>query len=147
MNFNTATQNNLMEINDSRLLIVKNYAKGWFMIDLMSIIPFELFVQVFMKQSIGSKEAGDLSDEASKMNPTEYNRFIRISRISKLYKLVKITRLLRVFKLMQSNSIQNFKKFGSKLNIGAGIEKLVYFFLILLLMCHFISCIWIFAAK
>jgi hypothetical protein len=51
-----------MEINDDRRLIIKNYAKGWFIIDLMSIIPFELFVQIFMKQSIESQE-GDISNQ------------------------------------------------------------------------------------
>jgi hypothetical protein len=69
-----------------------------------------------------------------------------MTRMSKLYKLVKITRLMRVFKLMKSNSKSNLKKLGSKLNIGAGVEKLIFFFLLLMLMCHFVSCLWIFTA-
>ena len=67
--------------------------------------------------------------------------------MSKLYKLVKITRLMRVFKLMKSNSKTHLKKVGAKLKIGAGVEKLIFFFLILMLMCHFVCCIWIFTAK
>jgi uncharacterized membrane protein YtjA (UPF0391 family) len=33
------------------------------------------------------------------------------------------------------------------LRISKGIEKLSFFFLILMLMCHFVCCIWIFTAK
>ena len=38
-------------------------------------------------------------------------------------------------------------KIGKSLNVSLGLEKLSFFFLILLLLCHFIACFWIFLAK
>lgn len=38
-------------------------------------------------------------------------------------------------------------KIGKGLNVSLGLEKLSFFFLILLLLCHFIACFWIFLAK
>jgi hypothetical protein len=38
-------------------------------------------------------------------------------------------------------------KIGKGLNVSMGLEKLSFFFLILLLLCHFIACFWIFLAK
>jgi len=66
--------------------------------------------------------------------------------MSKLYKLVKITRLIRLFKLMKAEN-KVMKKLGTALQIGAAFERLSFFFLILLLLCHFFGCLWIFCAK
>lgn len=70
-----------------------------------------------------------------------------MSKMSKLYKLIKITRLIRLVKLMKSNTNKQLKKTWSSLRISKGLEKLVFFFLILMLLCHFVCCIWIFTAK
>jgi hypothetical protein len=42
--FNTAYQDESMEIVDSRIEIARSYVKGWFLIDLMAVIPFEYFI-------------------------------------------------------------------------------------------------------
>ena len=79
-----------MEIEDDRITIAKAYVKGWFFIDLMAVVPFELLIQLFIVQD---GEGGE--------NNMDYNKFIRMSRMSKLYKLIKITRLIRLLKLMK----------------------------------------------
>ena len=33
------------------------------------------------------------------------------------------------------------------MRVSKGIEKFAFFFLILVMMCHFISCLWIFTAR
>lgn len=45
INFNTAVQNELYESIDDRYKIAKNYITGWFFIDLMAIIPFEILIK------------------------------------------------------------------------------------------------------
>ena len=67
--------------------------------------------------------------------------------MSKLYKLVKITRLIRLIKLRKNQNNKQLKKIWSSLRISKSLEQLVFFFLILMLLCHFVSCIWIFTAK
>jgi hypothetical protein len=41
LNFNSAFENNLLELEDDRKAIVINYLKLWFFIDFFSIFPFE----------------------------------------------------------------------------------------------------------
>jgi hypothetical protein len=45
INFNTAYQSELYETIDDREKIAMNYIKGWFFIDLLAIIPFEVLLQ------------------------------------------------------------------------------------------------------
>lgn len=70
-----------------------------------------------------------------------------MTRISKLYKLVKVTRLIRLLKLMKKQNNQVIDKIGSSLKISQGFERLSFFFLMLLLLCHFVCCLWIFVAR
>jgi hypothetical protein len=78
-----------MNIIDDRCEIACTYIKGWFMIDLMAVIPFEPIIAMFMPKETDGESGVD------------YNKFIRMSRMSKLYKLIKITRLIRLMKLMK----------------------------------------------
>jgi hypothetical protein len=45
INFNSAFENNLLEIEDDRKAIFLNYIKLWFFIDFFSIFPFELILK------------------------------------------------------------------------------------------------------
>lgn len=63
-------------------------------------------------------------------------------RISKLYKLVKVTKLFRLVKVLkQKKKIE--KKVSSIMKNGAAFDRLMFFILILVLMSHFMACIWI----
>ena len=44
INFNSAFENDLLEIEDNRKSICLNYFKLWFFIDFFSIFPFELIL-------------------------------------------------------------------------------------------------------
>lgn len=33
------------------------------------------------------------------------------------------------------------------MRISKGLEKITFFFLMLMILCHIVSCLWIFAAK
>ena len=78
VNFNSAIETNDYQIIDDRKTITKIYVKGWFMIDIVAILPFDKFLS-----------AGNV------------NGLVRVARIGKLYKLVKITRLVRLFKVIK----------------------------------------------
>lgn len=93
VNFNTAFQreNNIM--CDTRCDVVKNYATGWFIIDLLAIFPFEIIV----------KFSESRNQESNSSDP-DFNEMVRITRVSKLYKLVRVTRLLRLVKLFKKGN-------------------------------------------
>lgn len=80
--FNTAyLDDDFMLVHDRSVLAV-NYLKGWFSIDLVAILPFEIFMGGGNKQ----------------------NQLAKVTRIGRMYKLVKLTKLLRVLKVLKERS-------------------------------------------
>jgi hypothetical protein len=51
VNFNSAFEDDYLEIIDDRKSICLNYIKLWFFIDFFSIFPFELVLNEFMDRS------------------------------------------------------------------------------------------------
>lgn len=75
---------------DDRATIACDYLKGWFLIDVIAIIPYNDIIMLTVK--------GDSSTHASG------NSMVRILRLAKLNKLIKLSRLIRIFKLFKENS-------------------------------------------
>ena len=92
-------------MQDVRVMIAKNYLKGWFTIDLLAIIPFDVILS-------------NLQSNA--------NGILRIARVGRLYKLVKLTRLLRILKIMKEKS-KLMKYLNDFLKIGHSLERLLFF--------------------
>jgi hypothetical protein len=107
---------------DDRKTITIGYLKGWFLVDVMAIIPFELF--------LGGSGMNDV---------------VRLARIGRLYKLIKLTKLLRIFKIVKERS-KFLKYVQDMLQLGYGFERLIFFIIVFLLMCHIVSCLWVFQA-
>ena len=63
----------------SRKAIAINYVKGWLIIDVLSVIPFDFFFQ-----------GGEVSSLA------------KFARIGRLYKIIRMTRLAKLFKILKS---------------------------------------------
>jgi len=76
--FNSAYYENDVDLVEDRKKISLNYLTGWFTIDILSIIPFDM---VFKK--------------------SEFNKLARVARVGRLYKLVKLTKLIRILKVMK----------------------------------------------
>jgi hypothetical protein len=79
--FNTAYEDeSTLKIITDRKKIAAFYLKGWFLVDLLSILPFDL----------------------SEVNGI--NKMMRFGRLSKLYKLIKLGRLTRMVKLAKQKN-------------------------------------------
>ena len=76
--FNSAYYDKYLKIVDDKGVIAKRYLSGWFSIDLLSIIPFDII-----------------------FSELHLNGLVRVVKIGKLYKLIKITRLLRLMKILK----------------------------------------------
>ena len=92
------------------------------MIDVVAILPFDKILS-----------AGNV------------NGLVRVARIGKLYKLVKITRLIRLFKVIKQQG-KIFGKLNDIFKIGHGLERLMFFIMIFLMLSHLMACLWIFTA-
>jgi hypothetical protein len=95
-----------------------DYVKGWFFIDLISVIPFDLIF--------------------SYSNVNRITRFSRLGRISKIVRMIKMVRLLKIAKV-HSKLMKNFQQV---VQIAGGVERLVFLLLIFLILIHVIACLW-----
>lgn len=117
--FNSAFYDDYLKIIDNRGTIAKKYLTGWFTIDLVSIIPFDII-----------------------FSELQLNGLVRFAKIGKLYKLIKITRLLRLFKILKEQK-RIFKILTEYLRLGLGFERLVFFAMMSLIAIHIVTCLWI----
>jgi len=92
------------------------YLQGWFIIDFLSIVPFDLLI-----------------------SPGNLNDSIRIARIGRMYKLVKMIRLLRILKIVRDRA-KLLKYLNDFLRIGLGFERLCFFVIIFMIMVHTFAC-------
>ena len=60
-------------------MIARNYLKGWFVIDVMSIFPFDIVLE----------------------SNSNANSLIRVARIGKMYKVIRLFRLIKILKLVK----------------------------------------------
>lgn len=111
-----------MEVIDDRKTLAKLYVTGWFPIDIMAIFPFDLI-----------------------LSSADFNQLVRVARFGRLYKLIKLTRLLRILKVLKEKS-NLIKQLNDVLKIGLGFERLFFFLMIFLIMCHLVSCLFIIVA-
>lgn len=114
------------EVVDDRKLIAKNYLTGWFIIDLLAILPISHFFE-------GMKSGN-------------YNELVRIVRLGKLSKMLKLLKLLRLIKFLKNkNKITN--QINSMVEINIGVERISMFAISFLMLSHIVACLWVICAK
>jgi hypothetical protein len=82
------SETGLGEIDD-KAAIAEEYLKGWFLIDFLSIVPFDTIIR-FVSQS---------GDEGE---PANFNTLIRTVKLTKIYKLIRLMRLMKLFKVLKN---------------------------------------------
>ena len=90
---------------------------------MLAILPFD-----WILSAGGMKQGG--------------NAMVRFARIGRLYRLVKLTRLLRVFKIVKDKN-KFMKLFSDLLKLGPGFERLFFIMLLMIVLIHITTCIWI----
>lgn len=123
LNFRFAIYDSEGRIIDKKKQIAISYFKGWFLVDIIAIIPFDKMFRV-----------------------SGYNGLTRILKLPKLYKLIKMTRLVRMLKIVKERN-KLVKYMGEVLKIGVGFERLLFFLLLFGIICHIVACLWIFTAR
>jgi hypothetical protein len=94
------------------------YFKSWFMIDVISIIPFDVILTY-----------------------GQFGRMSRIARIGKLYKIIRMARMVRLLKIVKERN-KLVKYLNEILRIGVGFERLMFMMLIFMVLQHIAACVW-----
>ena len=111
-------------------LIIKNYLKTWFLIDLISAIPFQTFLTIFNNKC---------KNEAFLQKPLYGNHYYYLLILYRLFKIFHVITKNK-FKEKISNEISQFTLFHS---YGNFLIHLFAFFLSL----HIVACVFIFIGK
>lgn len=117
----------MIEITD-RKAIAKEYLKGWFWVDLISIIPFDRIVHLFLQNAPSSGN--------------RVNSLIRVMKIGKIYKLIRLIRIIKILKVIKQKTKID-ANLTSKVKIEGGSERLMFVSLIFIFACHLFACFWI----
>lgn len=105
-----------------RWRIIKNYLFGFFLFDLLSIIPFEAIAVLVMKSGYTTKAQRDW---------VVHLRVLQILRLARFLKILRLTRMKRLL-ASQENSIG--LSFSLQIMIKAGLS--------IFITLHWFACIW-----
>ena len=104
-------------------LIAKNYITSWFLLDLLALIPVQLFEELM--------GGGQL-------------KLARLARIPRLYRLIRILRMVKMLRIFRKSS--EFKDWMNSLDIHVGLIRMLKVMSLTLFMIHLMSCFWFMAA-
>jgi len=108
----------------SRKKIIWRYLKGWFIFDLVSILPFDYM--------FGIRKS--------------FNNLIRIAKLHKLFRFAKLTKFVRLLRFFKEGN--RFAKYlNTVLRLTQGVDRLVMILFCFLIFCHIGACIWYLQAK
>ncbi|CAG9311341.1 unnamed protein product [Blepharisma stoltei] len=119
--FNSAYFNRAEMLIVNRKDIAKKYIKTWFIVDIVSILPFDL---------ITGNYSGGLTN---------------ILKVSRLYKLFRLIRLMKMMRFAKSRAFLD--EFIDKLKLSSGFISMCKFMFIVLVTVHIIGCFWYYIAK
>ncbi|KAM3146799.1 hypothetical protein pb186bvf_000953 [Paramecium bursaria] len=128
INFISAYNDEEQNVIDDHRMIVKNYLKGWFLIDFTANLPINYFY----------------SDDSNSQS-LRYNKLVRLLRLPRLYRLIRLLKMSKI-NMNIKNKTQNARLL-SYLGISEGAIKGFILLGKILLVNHLVACFWYFVAK
>lgn len=122
LNFRTAYFYKDKLVTDGRKIGL-NYAKGWFLVDLVSTLPLDLIIS----SSVGASTDRNL---------------LRLPRLLRLARLARLLRLLRLFRLTRI-----FRKAQLHISINFAVIKMFKLALLVIFLAHFMACLFFLVAS
>jgi hypothetical protein len=118
-----------------RRIITRTYLLSWFVPDVLSSIPIELFIQ--SARSTQSDDHGGSTAHYARTSKT-----MKLMRMLKLMKVFRLMRVNRVFKYMRLASQWMSDRVGFTFNASTqGVIRIGKLFGMLLLLAHWIGCL------
>jgi voltage-gated potassium channel Kch len=93
--------------------VIKEYLRGWFTIDVVSVMPFDLVSLMFENESVGKL------------------KILRVLRLLRLMKLLRILRAGRIFQRLETQYQIDYSKL-----------ELVKFAILAMITSHWMACTW-----
>ena len=109
-----------LELNPS--VIRWSYLKGWFVLDLVSILPIDLIVLVI----------------ASGQDAATF----RVTRLFKLLRLLRLTKLLKLLRLLRMGKV--FDNLEERFEMNRGVREAIVLSINVLVASHLTACGWYF---
>ena len=114
--------------------IACNYLHGWFWIDFISSIPFDLIV---------SYALGISDYQSNEIGNVQVSKTLKISKSARISKLSKIARVLKLTKLVRlARATRLMSRYADMFYISRNQMKLIQLFFATLTIAHFIACGW-----
>jgi hyperpolarization activated cyclic nucleotide-gated potassium channel 1 len=99
--------------------ILKNYAKGWMTLDVLSAIPLNIII-----------------------TGSEWGTLTKLIKFPRLYRMLKITKILKTSSIAQAIYSIECLEFLTHLSLQT--KRLIYFFMSFSILCHLLTCLWFF---
>ena len=135
----------------NRRIIFRTYIKSWFIIDVVSVLPFWLvsldFADPFgirvsaMAASLASAQSGqaDVTVDEAATSLSGAARASVLVRIIKLVRLLKLARMLKATRVLQRALIDVMT---SQWELTYGFMRICKLFLMLIFFSHWLACLW-----
>lgn len=104
--------------------IAQNYLTGWFIIDFISVFPFQLIELAFK----------------SKESSSDSLKLARLARLPRLYKIVRVLRMVKILRVFRKST--QIREWINSLNIEVGLIRMLKVLCIQIFMVHIMACIW-----
>ena len=98
-------------------MIASRYLKSWFLIDVVSTVPFDTLAST-----------GATDDPST----TETLQQLKVLRVIRLFRLIKLARVLRASRI--------FKRWETKIAMSYAMQSLIKFVIIVIITTHWLAC-------
>ena len=123
-------------IMDSKIIAL-TYLKGWFLVDLISILPIDAIITIV---AVNSGITG--SGQTLVSRSTRSLKMLRLLRIAKLLRLMRVSRAFRYIRFFKSILEDKLH-----VEIPSSIIKLLRLFTAVILVCHWGACLNYFVCR
>ena len=107
--------------------IIKNYATGWFTIDLIATVPWDYLIGIIMETIMTADNlAGDTGTGTTLANKIKDSPIVRLLRLARVLRLARASRLIN--RLFQSKTVHS------------GYVEAVKFFTYVSVVAHLLAC-------
>ena len=110
--------------------------KSWFVLDLVTATPIDLFVQLAIEAGSASRSLAAADVTAADDDTTSSGKALQLIRMLRLVKLGRVVRLQRIFRRWQAFW-----------GISFGLIALIQFAVLIVIMAHWLACVWVLVGR
>jgi hypothetical protein len=126
LNFFTAIDVGNGVYETDKRIIAKTYLKGWFLIDVVTTVPYQLLE----KLTPNDTDPGGVANA----------KLLRIGRVSRLHRLLRLLKLFQVMRVFRARA--RVGKMTKGLKLGNAAKQVSNIVIVTLFVNHLVCCFW-----